>query len=150
MKLFLQKNANFSSTGGSSRRPPCLRRLGVLPPNPQPPAAGGFAPRPPLASGGWGLRPQTPQTAPPIVNFWLRAWLQPSVFLEKYSFWEVLLKQLATIIRVMETGGDIPSNSSCARQGWQYGTIQYASIFCEEVRHAETVRLLCNGTSTLR
>ena len=57
----------------SAPRPPCLRRLGALPPNPQPPAAGGFAPRPPLASGGWGLRPQTPQTAPPIANFWLRA-----------------------------------------------------------------------------
>ena len=23
----------------------------------------------------WGLRPQTPKTAPPIVNFWLRAWI---------------------------------------------------------------------------
>ena len=76
MKLFLQKNAKFSSAGGSAPRPPCLRRLGALPPNPQPPAAGGFAPRPPLASGGWGLRPQTPQIAPPIANFWLRAWLQ--------------------------------------------------------------------------
>ena len=41
-----------------------FRALGALPPNPQFPAAGGFAPRPPLASGGWGLRPQTPQTAP--------------------------------------------------------------------------------------
>ena len=66
MKLFLQKNAKFSSAGGSAPRPPCLLRLGALPPNPQPPAAGGFAPRPPLAPGGWGLRPQTPQTAPPL------------------------------------------------------------------------------------
>ena len=66
MKLFLQKNAKFSSAGGKAPRPPCLRRLGALPPNPQPPAAGGIAPRPPLASGGWGLRPQTPQTAPPL------------------------------------------------------------------------------------
>ena len=41
MKLFLQKNAKFSS-------------------------AGGFAPKPPLASAGWGLRLQTPQTAPPL------------------------------------------------------------------------------------
>ena len=41
MKLFLQKNAKFLS-------------------------AGGFAPKPPLASRGWGLRPQTPQTAPPL------------------------------------------------------------------------------------
>ena len=33
-----------------------------------PPAAeaGGFALRPPLASGSWGLRPQTPKTAPPL------------------------------------------------------------------------------------
>ena len=75
MKLFLQKNAKFSSAGGSAPRPPCLWRLGALPPNPQPPAAAGFAPRPLLASGGWGLLPQTPQTAPPIANFWLRAWL---------------------------------------------------------------------------
>ena len=66
MKLFLQKNAKFLSAGGSDPRPPCLRRLGALPPNPQPPAAGGFAPRPPLASGSWGLCPQTPQTAPPL------------------------------------------------------------------------------------
>ena len=35
MKLFLQKNAKFSSAGGSAPRPPCLRRLGALPPNPQ-------------------------------------------------------------------------------------------------------------------
>ena len=66
MKLFLQENAKFSSAGGSAPRPPCLRRLGALPPNPQPLAGGGFAPRPPLASGGWGLRPQTPKTAPPL------------------------------------------------------------------------------------
>ena len=59
MKLFLQKNAKFSSAGGSQTR--------------MPPAAGGFAPKPP-ASGGWGLRPQTPKTAPPIANSWLRAW----------------------------------------------------------------------------
>ena len=52
MWLFLQKMQNFGA-------------LGAFPPNLQPPAASGFAPRPPLASGGWGLRPQTPQTAPP-------------------------------------------------------------------------------------
>ena len=59
--LFLQKNAKFSNAGGSAPRPPCLQRLGALPPNPQPPA-----PRPLLASGGWGLRPQTPILAPPL------------------------------------------------------------------------------------
>ena len=46
IKLFLQKNAKFSSAGGSALRPPRLRRLGAFPPNPQPPAARGSAPRP--------------------------------------------------------------------------------------------------------
>ena len=68
MKLFLQRNAKFSSAS-------------------VPPAAGGFAPKPP-ASGSWGLRPQTPiglrrlgapppdpPDSPPIANFWLRACL---------------------------------------------------------------------------
>ena len=67
MKLFLRKkNAKFFSAGGSAPTPPCLRRLVALPPNSQPPAAGGLAPKPPLASGGWGLRPHTPKTAPPL------------------------------------------------------------------------------------
>ena len=74
MKLFLQKKCKI------------FERWGLRPHTPVPPAAGGFAPKPP-ASGGWGLRPQTPiglrrlgappqtpKTAPPIANFWLRAW----------------------------------------------------------------------------
>ena len=36
-----------------------FRALGAPPPDPLPPVAGGFAPKPP-ASGVWGLRPQTP------------------------------------------------------------------------------------------
>ena len=48
--------------------------LGAELPNPQPPAAGGFVFRPPLASGGWGLHPQAPK-AVPIANFWIRAWV---------------------------------------------------------------------------
>ena len=40
-----------------------FRALGVPLPDPVPLAARGFAPKPP-ASGGWGLRPQTPKTAP--------------------------------------------------------------------------------------
>ena len=55
---------NFRALGAPPPGPPCLRRLGALPPNPQPPAAGCFAPRPPLASGGWGLRPQNPKNSP--------------------------------------------------------------------------------------
>ena len=40
-KLFFKKNAKFSSAGGS-------------------------APRPPIASGGWGLCSQTPETDPQL------------------------------------------------------------------------------------
>ena len=59
MKLFLQKKCKI------------FERWGLRPQTPVPPAAGGFAPKPP-ASGGWGLRPQT---SPPIANFCLRAWM---------------------------------------------------------------------------
>ena len=48
--------------------------MGALPPVPQPLAAGSFAPRHPLAFGGWGIRSQTPKVAPPpIADFWLCA-----------------------------------------------------------------------------
>ena len=36
----------------------------------------GALPADPRASGGWGLSPYAPQTAPPIANFWLRAWIR--------------------------------------------------------------------------
>ena len=58
MKLFLQKNAKLSSAGGSAPRPPSLRRLGALPPNPQPPATLPPDPHWPPAAGG--------NTAPPL------------------------------------------------------------------------------------
>jgi len=46
------------------------RSLRALPPDPL--AFGGcFASRPPLASGGWGVRPQIPATAS-MTNSWLR------------------------------------------------------------------------------
>ena len=35
-----------------------LRRLGALPPDPQPPTAEGFAPRPTLANDGYAPNPQ--------------------------------------------------------------------------------------------
>ena len=47
MKLFLQKKCKI------------FERWGLRPQAPVPPAAGGFAPQP-TASGGWGLRLQTP------------------------------------------------------------------------------------------
>ena len=50
-----------------------FRALGAPPPDPQPPAANGFATRPPLASGGWGFRLQIPKHSPPNANFWLRS-----------------------------------------------------------------------------
>ena len=65
-----------------------FRALGAPPPDPVPPvppAAGVFAPRPPLASGGWGLclrrlgaLPPDPPNSPLIANFWLRACWSPS------------------------------------------------------------------------
>ena len=64
MKLVLQKNAKFSSAVGSAPRPPCLRRLRAFPPHPQTPVAGGFSPRLPLASGGWGLGPRHTKQPP--------------------------------------------------------------------------------------
>ena len=77
MKLFLQKNAKFLSAGGSVPLPPCLRQLRALPPNPQPPAAGGFAPRPPWPPAAGGTAPKPPKQ-PSIVNFWRRARTKPS------------------------------------------------------------------------
>ena len=60
IKLFLQKNAKFSSAGGSAPRPPYLRCVGPLVPNPQPLAAGASLTDPhwpPAAEGS----PQTPK-----------------------------------------------------------------------------------------
>ena len=59
MKLFLQKNAKFSSARGSAPDPRASDGWGLCPQTPS-------LARPPLASSGWGLRPQTPQTAPPL------------------------------------------------------------------------------------
>ena len=42
-----------------------------------PPVAEDLAPTP-IASGGWGIRPQTPQR-PLIANFWLRACLKKNL-----------------------------------------------------------------------
>ena len=53
MKLFLQKKCKI------------FERWGLRPQTPMPSATGGFAPEPP-GSGGWGLCPQTPKTAPPL------------------------------------------------------------------------------------
>ena len=54
---------NHACTAKLRPRTPCLRRLEALPRDSQPPAGGDFAPRPPMVSRGWGLRPQTPKTA---------------------------------------------------------------------------------------
>ena len=47
IKLFLLKNAKISSVGITAPRPSCLPRQGALPPDPLPPASGGFPSRPP-------------------------------------------------------------------------------------------------------
>ena len=57
--VFLQKNVFF----------PCLRRLGALSPDPQPPAAGGFAPRPPWPPAAGGSAPRPPKQPPPHFEF---------------------------------------------------------------------------------
>ena len=56
MKLFLQKNAKFSSLGAPPHTPV---PPAALPPNPQPPAAGASPPDPhwPPAAGGSAPRP---------------------------------------------------------------------------------------------
>ena len=46
-----------------------FQALGAPPPNPVPSAAGGFAPRSPMASGSRGLRPQTSTITPPHCEF---------------------------------------------------------------------------------
>ena len=63
MKLFLQKNANFSSAGG-------------LAPSPQTSASCGWglSPQTPIDLRRLGALPPDPQHSPPIANFWLRAW----------------------------------------------------------------------------
>ena len=63
IKLILKKKCKIIELWGLRPRTPCLRRLEALPRDSQPPAGGDFAPRPPMVSRGWGLRPQTPKTA---------------------------------------------------------------------------------------
>jgi len=64
----MPKNALFLLKNRKNRR-----ALGARHQTPLLPAAEGFASRPPLASSGWGLRLQTPATALPMTNSWLRA-----------------------------------------------------------------------------
>ena len=49
IKLFLKKKCKI------------FKRWGLRPQTPVPPAAGGFAPRPPIASGCWGPPPRLPK-----------------------------------------------------------------------------------------
>ena len=46
-----------------------FQALGAPPPNPRAFGGWGFAHRPQIASGCWGLRSQTRKTAPSIANF---------------------------------------------------------------------------------
>ena len=58
MKLFLQKNAKFLSAGGYALTPPCLWRLGALPPNPSLRRLG-------VRRRRLGASPPDPKTPPP-------------------------------------------------------------------------------------
>jgi len=55
-----------------------IKKLQKLPsagaPFPYPLASGGEAPRPPMASGSWEFRPQTPPNPNLIQKSWLRHW----------------------------------------------------------------------------
>ena len=77
-----------------------FQALGALPPNPQPTAAGGFAPRPywPPAAGGSAPRSQN---SPPIANFWLRACSIPRYFcpIKCLSFWKIWWCHIAFDLR---------------------------------------------------
>ena len=55
---------NFWAVGGPPPDPRASGGWGLCPPNPHPPVAGGFAPRPLLASGGWELRSPVPPKQP--------------------------------------------------------------------------------------
>jgi len=73
--LFLLRIVKIAERWVSASKPPSLRRLGALSPDPQAPAARGFASRPPLASGVWGLRFYTPSLPsptrlPPPISLW--------------------------------------------------------------------------------
>ena len=57
---------NFRALGASLPEPRASGGWGLCFLTQQPPVAGGFAITPPLASGGLGLRPQTPQIAIPL------------------------------------------------------------------------------------
>ena len=60
IKLFLQKNAKFSSAGDSAPRPPCVWRI---------------RPQTPINLRRLGTPPPDPSTQPPTANFWLHACL---------------------------------------------------------------------------
>ena len=73
----------------------CLRRLGALPPNPQPPAAGGFAPDPHWPPAAGGSAPRPPKQPPPIANFWLRACSSPlRSFFENAKYFCLVIKNV--------------------------------------------------------
>ena len=64
MKLFLQKKCKIFERWGLRPQAPVPPAAGGFAPEPPASGAGSFASRPPLASGGWGLRPQNLKTAP--------------------------------------------------------------------------------------
>ena len=55
-----------------------FRALGAPPPDPRASGGWGLCPQAPIGLRRLGAQPPDPQTAPPIANFWLRAWTQLS------------------------------------------------------------------------
>ena len=105
MKLILQKNAKFSSAGGSAPRPPCLRRLGALPPNPQPPALGASPPDPHWHPAAGGSAPRTPKQ-PPQCEFLATRLREFTKLPTGLSFFVVVASAVAT----MRPGAPSPTN----------------------------------------
>ena len=66
IKLFLQKKMQNFRASGSPARPTCLRRLGALPPGPQPPTTVGGFQQTPIGFRRLGAPPPDPQNSPPL------------------------------------------------------------------------------------
>ena len=136
MKLFLQKKCKIFERWGLRPHAPVL-------------SAAGLRPNTPLASGGRGLSPQTPQTATPIANFWLRAWYntlnslisnccQNFMKLDQTVF-ELQYKQKSEISHSLvvkwpsKNKGTRDASVGSSNQRWQYGTVR--SEFAYYVPH---------------
>ena len=93
INLFLQKNAKFLCAGSFAPRPSCLQRLGAFFPDPQPPAAVGFAPRPPKTAPQLRISGYAPSVFIAVMFFcvnWFCNSLMFMVFRKRLFVWTSL------------------------------------------------------------